>query len=112
MKSSKVRFSKDTKSENKATSMDPDLAAKLYEDGGFLIMKDFPEGAEFGIDMHSWNTGSKFLGVKMIPAGLHFIYYSPVSKEGSLAPRRGFFHIFTPGQIVIQKFDIKTEELF
>ena len=24
-------------------SMDPDLAAKLYEDGGFLIIKDFPE---------------------------------------------------------------------
>ena len=111
MKSSKVHFSKDTESENEATSMDPDLAAKLYEDGGFLIIKDFPEGAEFGIDMHSWNTGSKFLGVKMIPAGLHFIYYSPVSKEGSLAPRRGFFHNFTPGQIVIQKFDIQTEEL-
>ena len=91
MKSSKVHFSKDTESENEATSMDPDLAAKLYEDGGFLIIKDFPEGAEFGIDMHSWNTGSKFLGVKMIPASLHFIYYSPVRKEGSLSPRRGVF---------------------
>ena len=55
--------------------------------------------------------GSKFLGVKMIPAGLHFIYYSPVSKDGSLAPRRGFFHNFTPGQIVIRKFDAQTEEL-
>ena len=62
MKSSKVHFSKDTESENEATSMDPDLAAKLYEDGGFLIIKDFPEGAEFGIDMHSWNTGFQVFG--------------------------------------------------
>ena len=48
----------------------------------------------------------------MIPSGLHFIYYSPVNKkDGSLAPRRGFFHNFTPGQILIRKFDASTEEL-
>ena len=111
MKYSKVHLSKDTKSDNEEISMDPDLAAKFYEDGGFLIIKYFPEGAEFGIYMHPWNTGSKFLGVQMIPAGLHFIYYSPVNKEGSLAPRRGFFYIFTPGQIVVQKFDKQTEDL-
>ena len=53
MKSSKVQFSKDTKSDNEEMSMDPDLAAKLYEDGGFLIIKDFPEGAEFGCENDS-----------------------------------------------------------
>ena len=57
MKSSKVRFSKDTKTENEEMSLDPELAAKLYEDGGFLIIKDLPEKTEFGIDMNSWNTG-------------------------------------------------------
>ena len=34
-------------------------------------------------------AGDKFLGVKMIPPGLHFLYYSPVSKEGQVAPRTG-----------------------
>lgn len=57
MKSSKVHFSQDTKTENEEISMDSDVAAKLYEDGGFLILKDLPEGTEFGIDMNSWNTG-------------------------------------------------------
>jgi hypothetical protein len=57
MKSSKVRFSKDTKTEKDEMSLDPELVAKLYEDGGFLIIKDLPEGTEFGIDMKSWNTG-------------------------------------------------------
>ena len=60
--------------------------------GGFLIIKDFPEGAEFGIDMHSWNTGSKFWGVKMIPAGLHFIYYSPVREAVKKNPVNAIKH--------------------
>ena len=53
MKSSKVRFSKDVEE----ISLDPELASKLYEDGGFLIINDLPVGTEFGIDMNSWNTG-------------------------------------------------------
>ena len=58
MKSAKVHFSQETKSPKEdTTSMDPELASRLYEDGGFLILKDLPEGTEFGIDMNSWNTG-------------------------------------------------------
>ena len=34
MKSSKLHLSKDTKSDTEEISMDPYLAAKLYEDGG------------------------------------------------------------------------------
>jgi len=112
MKTHNVKFSPETKTQNGEISIDPQIAAKLYEEGAFFILKDLPEGTEFGIDMNSWNTGPKFLGVKMIPAGLHFIYYSPVnSKNGCQAPRRGFFHNFSPGQIVIRKFDAATEEL-
>jgi len=55
---SKVRFSEDTKVEALDGSyLDPEIADKLYRDGGFLILKDLPEGTEFGIDMQSWNTG-------------------------------------------------------
>jgi len=112
MKATKVKFSQESLTKNEIESMDPDLASRLYKDGGFFILKDLPEATEFGIDMNSWNTGPKFLGVKMIPAGLHFIYYSPANKkDGSLAPRRGFFLNFTPGQIHIRKFDPSTEEL-
>ena len=60
-----------------------------------------PPGTEIGIDMNSWNIGDKFrgiiskyfypknytlnekiLGVKMIPPGLHFVYYSSVNIKG------------------------------
>jgi len=111
MKSSKVRFSENSETDTVEMTMEPELASKLYEDGGFLLIEDLPVGTEFGIDMNSWNTGTKFLGVKMIPAGLHFIFYSPASKEGNHAPRRGFFHNFIPGEVLVRKFDPKTEEL-
>ena len=35
----------------------PEEALKLYNDGGFYIVKDLPVGTEFGCDMKSWNTG-------------------------------------------------------
>jgi len=47
----------------------------------------------------------------MIPAGLHFVYYSPVSKDGSIAPRRGFFHEFSPREVAIRRFNPHNEEL-
>ena len=40
-----------------------------------LIILDMPVGTEFGIDYNSWHVGPKFKGVKMIPPGLHFVYY-------------------------------------
>lgn len=55
--------------------MDPDIALKLFEDGATLFFLDVPLGSEFGIDFNSWRTGEKFKGVKMIPPGLHYIYY-------------------------------------
>ena len=55
--------------------MEQDAALKLFKEGGIFIFLDFPVGSEFGIDLHSWNTGEKFKGVKMIPPGMHYIYY-------------------------------------
>ena len=55
--------------------MEQDIALKLFKEGAIFIFLDFPVGSEFGIDLHSWNTGDKFRGVKMIPPGMHYIYY-------------------------------------
>lgn len=91
--------------------MDPALARELFERGGFLILLDLPEGSEFGIDYNSWTVGPNFKGVKMIPPGIHFIYYSSVSKEGSAAPRIGFFHEFKEGDVLVKRWDKKTEDI-
>lgn len=55
--------------------MDQELAKRLFAEGAVLVLLDVPERTEFGIDYNCWNVGPKFKGVKMIPPGLHFIYY-------------------------------------
>ncbi|KAJ8961742.1 hypothetical protein NQ318_021342 [Aromia moschata] len=68
--------------------MNQEMARKLYEEGGIFIFLDVPEGTEFGIDMKSWNTGEKFRGVKMIPPGLHYIFYKNLVEK--LSPVSGY----------------------
>lgn len=55
--------------------MDQEQAKILFEKGAIFILINFPTGSEFGIDYLSWTVGEKFRGVKMIPEGIHFIYY-------------------------------------
>ncbi|GFY51865.1 protein AAR2 homolog [Trichonephila inaurata madagascariensis] len=96
---------------SESLKMSPEKALKLFDNGGVLIVLNLPIGSVFGIDMKVYQVGDKFLGLKMIPPGLHFIYYSAVSKEGCVAPRTGFFYFFSPQEIVIKKWDSKNEDL-
>ncbi|XP_023029785.1 protein AAR2 homolog [Leptinotarsa decemlineata] len=89
--------------------MDQPTAKKLLAEGAFFILLGVPEGTEFGIDMKSWNTGDKFRGVKMIPPGIHFIFFSAVSEEGDTAPRTGFFKNFRKSEVFVKKWDVKNE---
>lgn len=87
------------------------LAKKLFLEGAVFFFLDVPEGTEFGIDLKSWNTGEKFRGVKMIPPGVHYIFYSSVSNTGDIAPRTGFFHVFKKGEILVKKWDLNSEDI-
>lgn len=91
--------------------MDPELALQMFEEGGTLVLLGMPIGTEFGIDLSSWNVGERFKGVKMIPPGIHFIYFSAVSRQGDTAPRTGFFHVFKQREIVVRHYDEKAEDL-
>ena len=55
--------------------MDQETARVLFREGAILLLLNMPEGSEFGIDYNSWTVGPKFRGVKMIPPGIHYIYY-------------------------------------
>ena len=61
--------------EKKLEGMDPELARRLFAEGAVLVLLDVPQRTEFGIDYNSWSVGPKFKGIKMIPPGLHFVYY-------------------------------------
>ena len=92
--------------------MDPAVARKLLVEGATVIVRDVPPGTEFGLDMNSWNVGDQFMGVKMIPPGIHYVYYSAVNlAERSTAPRTGFFHNFGRGEMLIRRWDPKVEDI-
>ena len=70
-------------------------------------------GMEFGIDYEVFRTGEKFLGVKCIPPGLHFVVSSPPSsgESGGLGIRQGFFFVSEPNQVLVREWDPETESL-
>ncbi|MFH4980987.1 hypothetical protein AB6A40_007696 [Gnathostoma spinigerum] len=88
------------------TEMPPELALHLFENGGFLIFTGVPQNTEFGIDYKSWTVGPNFCGLKMIPPGVHFIYFSVKN-----APRIGFFHDFKEREVLIRKWDHSREDM-
>jgi A1 cistron-splicing factor AAR2 len=55
--------------------MEQELAKSLLLEGATLVLMNVPVGTEFGIDLKSWTTGERFKGIKMIPPGIHMVYY-------------------------------------
>ncbi|UMM16342.1 hypothetical protein L5515_013388 [Caenorhabditis briggsae] len=85
-------------------ALPPEIVEYMYHNGAFLLFLGFPQASEFGIDYKTWKTGERFMGLKMIPPGVHFVYCSIKS-----APRIGFFHNFKAGEIVVKKWNKEAE---
>ncbi|KAJ3190240.1 a1-alpha2 repression [Gaertneriomyces sp. JEL0708] len=91
--------------------MDQDTANALFEKGAVLLFLDAPVNMDFGIDYYSWTTGPRFKGLKLIPPGLHFFYYSALSKYGEGAVRTGFFKYFSSGEVLVKRWDSSSEDV-
>ncbi|XP_072048360.1 protein AAR2 homolog [Amphiura filiformis] len=92
--------------------MDQKTAQTLFEEGATLIFLNVPEGTEFGIDYNTWTVGERFKGVKMIPPGVHFVYFSAVNiRDNQTAPRTGFFHNFKRKEILVKRWNKKDEDI-
>jgi len=83
---------------------------RLTEQGCSVLCLDCPQNILFGIDYSAWTVGPKFMGVKLIPPGLHFIYCSPSAEEVG-AMRSGFFLFMRPRDVAVLRWDPETEEL-
>lgn len=96
----------------KSNEFSQETAKSLLKNGGTLIVENFPVGSEFGIDLSIHYTGDKFMGIKMIPAGVHFIYFSLVDgQQQCVGPRNGFFHFFKPGEILITRWNSNENDI-
>uniref|UniRef100_A0A0R3S4B9 Protein AAR2 homolog n=1 Tax=Elaeophora elaphi TaxID=1147741 RepID=A0A0R3S4B9_9BILA len=89
-----------------SSEMPSSLVNHLYKNGAFMVFLNVPQTTEFGIDYKSWRVGPKFLGLKMIPPGVHFIFFSVKT-----APRIGFFHDFKEKEILLRKWDPIREDM-
>ena len=56
---------------------------------GVLLLLNSPKKMQFGIDLSQWVIGDKFMGIKLIPIGVHYISFS-LSEENN-AFKQGFF---------------------
>ncbi|KAJ9083977.1 hypothetical protein DSO57_1028931 [Entomophthora muscae] len=92
--------------------MEMEKAVKLFDQLAKLVFLDAPHSIEFGIDFNAWTTGANFKGVKFIPPGIHFVYYSATDKQGNTGIRSGFFHDFKPSEVLVKKWNPETEDLF
>ncbi|KAF9173691.1 hypothetical protein BGX20_002428 [Mortierella sp. AD010] len=115
--------------------MDNETLKKLFKAGAILLVLDAPHNQlEFGIDVNCWNTGPRFRGIKIIPPGAHFVYYSlhntrsaksntdETAKEAGTVEvteggptggdiRIGFWHQFESGEVVVMKWNAYNEEM-
>ncbi|VEL37395.1 unnamed protein product [Protopolystoma xenopodis] len=79
---------------------------------GVLILRDVPVNTEVGIDLKSWNVGPKFMGLKDIPLGIHFVYFSSVDKSMMSGLRVGFFHVFDKPGFAVYRWNPLEEGFF
>ncbi|XP_042001524.1 protein AAR2 homolog [Salvia splendens] len=92
--------------------MDADTALELVKKGATLLALDVPPYTLFGIDTQMFSVGPNFKGVKMIPPGTHFIYYSSCNREGSeFSPIIGFFINASSSEVIVRRWDQKEERL-
>ncbi|KAI3500192.1 hypothetical protein L1887_36009 [Cichorium endivia] len=92
--------------------MDADTTLELVKKGATLLFLDVPQHTLFGIDTQMFSVGPNFKGIKMIPPGPHFIYYSSSNRGGSeFSPMIGFFIDLNPSQVIVRKWDQQEERL-
>ncbi|KAI3761018.1 hypothetical protein L1987_51423 [Smallanthus sonchifolius] len=92
--------------------MDADAALELVKKGAALLFLDVPQHTLLGIDTQMFSVGPNFKGIKMIPPGPHFIYYSSANRGGSeFSPMIGFFMDLNPSEVIVRKWDLQEERL-
>ena len=70
-------------------SRDYNLSYENRRNLGTLLLLNSPKKMQFGIDLSQWVIGEKFMGIKLIPIGIHYVSFS-LSEENN-AFKQGFF---------------------
>lgn len=89
------------------------MEGSIVTDGmGIILCIDVPERTHFGIDFHIFQCGPKFKGIRLIPPGIHFVYYNSDAGSDVGPPRTGFFVRLQPNEIQVFIWNPETEQFF
>lgn len=92
--------------------MDSQTALELVKNGVTLLFLDVPQYTLVAIDTQVFSVGPTFKGIKMIPPGTHFVYYSSSTRDGKeFSPMIGFFIDAGPSEVIVRKWDQQEERL-
>ncbi|KAK2430793.1 AAR2 protein family [Trifolium repens] len=92
--------------------MDSQTALELVKTGATLLFLDVPQYTLVAIDTQMFSVGPAFKGIKMIPPGTHFVYYSSSTRDGKeFSPIIGFFIDVGPSEVIVRKWDQQEERL-
>ncbi|XP_014370310.2 protein AAR2 homolog [Papilio machaon] len=93
--------------------MDGRTAEMLHTKGATFVFLGVPKGTVFGIDLKCWRTDEEFRGIRLIPPGMHYIYYASASETeiDDVSQRSGFFQYFNENDIIVKMWDKKTEDV-
>ncbi|CAM8950305.1 unnamed protein product [Rhodiola kirilowii] len=92
--------------------MESETELEAPEEGATLLLLGVPQYTVFGIDTQVFSVGPEFKGIKLIPPGPHFVYYSSSNRSGSeFSPVAGFFIYTSSSDIIVRKWDEQEERL-
>ncbi|KAL7054995.1 hypothetical protein AAHC03_024171 [Spirometra sp. Aus1] len=80
------------------------------DDTCWLVLTDVPTGTVIGLDANVWRVGRHFRGIKDIPLGLHYMFYSAVRENAVSGVRCSQFLNFTKPCIVKKRWISNQEE--
>ena len=85
-------------------NMSNDEALVRIREGASILLLDFPNEREVGFDMMAWVAGPIFKGFKMIPPGLHFLYWG-----GGHGMMEGIWYKAVKGRVLVRQWDKELE---
>ncbi|KAL8161138.1 hypothetical protein V2J09_012627 [Rumex salicifolius] len=91
--------------------MDPEKALEFVRNGSTLLLLDVPQYTLLGVDTQVFSVGPMFMGIKMIPPGVHFVYYCSSSRDREFSPAVGFYFESAPSEVVVRKWNTQEERL-
>eukprot|EP01128_Nolandella_sp_AFSM9_P011788 TRINITY_DN8708_c0_g1_i1.p1 TRINITY_DN8708_c0_g1~~TRINITY_DN8708_c0_g1_i1.p1 ORF type:complete len:460 (+),score=119.79 TRINITY_DN8708_c0_g1_i1:222-1601(+) len=95
-----------------SSSWTQDLANRALEHTSSVLALGVPANMELGIDLRSWTVGELFKGLKLIPPGVHYVWYCLSNRHGGEGGlRTGFFVKLEADQVMVLQWDAESETL-